>query len=149
MRRKLTVKERKASKAAASRRWRLKNPDYYKVHRYPLTPEQKARKAEKTRFWRQRNKAHVKAWNAKYLTKRKALARKRYAERADLREKHRLRCRTWRIRNPNYSRDWYHKMRDHFTGEGRWSKRTRDLKSRWRKWARTCAESRQVNHETR
>ncbi len=140
----LTQEQRKASKAAASRRWRLKNPNYYKVRRYVLTPEQKARKAAKTALWRKRNKAHIRAWNAKYLEKRKALARKRYAERAEVREQHRARCRAWRSRNPNYSRDWYHKMRNEFTGEGRWSKRTRDRNSRWLRWAAQCAKSREA-----
>jgi hypothetical protein len=139
---KFTVKERKARKAESSRRWRLKNPDYYKTRRKPLTPEQKARKAAKTALWRKRNVAHVRAWNRAYLEKRKAWARKRYAEKPAFRDKHRERCRVWRARNPNYSREWYHKMREHFIGEGRWSKRTRDRNARWRKWARVCAQSR-------
>lgn len=142
MRKRLTAKERKASKAAAARRWRLKNPDYYKARRKPLTAEQKARKAEKTALWRKRNKAHVKSYNRQYLQRRKAHARRRYAENAEIRAKHRERCRVWRSRNPNYSREWYHKVRDQFTGDGRWSKRTRDRNARWLRWTRICAVSR-------
>lgn len=146
MAKRLTAAQR-ARKAKNARDWRARNPDYYKLRRKALTPEQRARKVAATKAWRKRNKVKVREWNEKYLTRRKQLARARYRSRPDVRQDHQRRCAEWRKMHPSYSREWYHRKRSEFTGDGRWSKRTRSMKERWVTWSRTLAASRAVRRE--
>lgn len=138
-----TVRQRKAEMKRA-RRWRAANPERarqiqanYRA-RHPLTAEQLARKAEVNRAWRAKNAAKLKReQRAKWVQKAAAANARRRAKYALDAAKERARVKAWKVAHPEHSRDFYHRNRDKFVGDGRWSSRSRRFNRAWRKFTRT------------
>lgn len=149
-----TAAQRKAD-AARARRWREANPELHRANsarhraRHPLTAEQRARNAETNRAWRLKNAARLKREQRQHwLARRDEANAARRAKYALDRDRHRARVAAWKAAHPDHSRQFYHRHREKFTGEGRWSKRAQRLRGAWRKFTQTCAANRRVPRGT-
>lgn len=134
---------KRALQAARSKRWRDKNPGYYKIYpRKPLTPEQYARKLEMNKQWRRRSVVYLAEYNLENASRHNATRRRRFGADPAYKAKEQARTRLWKIVNAEkvkaYEKANLHKHR----AGGRYDPAKYKLNKQWRNFARTLAENR-------
>lgn len=154
---KLRTAAKRKTDAERSRRWRLAHPERARANnakyreRHPLTAEQRARKSELNRAWRLKNAARIKREHRqRWEERREEINAKRRAKYAANPARERERLAAWKAAHPDHNRRFYHRHRESFTGDGRWSKRTKRtnrMKRAWRTFTKTCAATRATIQE--
>lgn len=139
-----TAEQRRAD-AARARRVRLANPEKYLAHaakyRAKLTPEQKATRAANLKAWRMKNGKRIKRTETAYRPVRAEKARQRYqTDPAKRLSEHKA----WRMRNPNYRREHYHRNHERYVADGPMSARSRRTRRLLKRFAATMAAGRRA-----
>jgi hypothetical protein len=133
----------KRLQAARSKRWRDKNPDYFKTYvRKPLTDAQKARKLETNKIWRKSHVTRIAIYLRENRDRHNARRRRRFKTDAVYRAKEKERKRLWKLANASKIRAYEESIRHEHRINGRYDPRRYRLNKAFRNFAKTLAGSR-------